>query len=166
MIAQNMPVGGLSLVTENHNAQKAAVGSIGQNNKGFVLLFITFLFLITAAPAYAGTGLGDFFSWFTGWAEDVHHAFTNDVPSMFERMYAWLVYWATYMKITLMISSIEFSWGVAKVILDDFGWTAIINSLLTSLPPDTQALISALKLPTAFEWVLTAYITRFVRSAI
>jgi len=159
MIAQTMPVDGLSLVTENHAAQTVKI----QNRKGFVFLFIAFLF---AAPAYAGTGLGDFFSWFTGWAEDVHHAFTNDVPSMFERMYAWLVYWVTYMKITLMISSIEFSWGVAKVILDDFGWTAIINSLLTSLPPDTQALISALKLPTAFEWVLTAYITRFVRSAI
>lgn len=155
MIAQTMPVEGLSLVTANPN-----------KSKSFALLFITFLFLFTATPAYAGAGLGDFFSWFTGWAEDIHHAFTNDVPSMFERMYAWLVYWVTYMKITLMISSIEFSWGVAKVILDDFGWTAIINNLLTSLPPDTQALISALKLPTAFEWVLTAYITRFVRTAI
>lgn len=155
MIHQNMPVGSPSLVTQNQ-----------KKSKGFILFLTAFLFLFVASPAYAGTGLGDFFSWLTGWAEDIHHAFTNDVPSMFERMYAWLVYWVTYMKITLMISSIEFSWGVAKVILDDFGWTAIINNLLTSLPPDTQALISALKLPTAFEWVLTAYITRFVRTAI
>ena len=163
MIAQIMPVGGPSLVTKNQTKYKTKTKS---KTYSFTFAFITMLMVLVTAPAYAGTGLGDFFSWFTGWAEDVHHAFTNDVPSMLERMYAWLVYWVTYMKITLMISSIEFSWGVAKVILDDFGWTAIINSLLTSLPPDTQALISALKLPTAFEWVLTAYITRFVRSAI
>ena len=158
-IAQYLHTDSLSLVT--------AKLKVNPKSKPLTtMLLIAAFSLVIATPAYAGTGLGDFFSWITGWGEDLYQLVSNDVPNMFERMYAWLVYWVTFIKISLMISSIQFSWGVAKVILDDFGWTLLINTLLTRLPQDTQALIYALKLPTAFEWVLTAYLTRFVRQAI
>jgi len=120
------------------------------------------ILLLIPLPVFAGTGLGDFFGFFTGWAEDIYLTVTNDVPSMLERLAAYVIYLVAYIKVELMINSITFAWGIAKVMLDDVGFASLLQSLINQLPGDLRSVLTLINFDKAVEWIMTAHVTRFV----
>lgn len=120
----------------------------------------------TANAASSGTGLFDFFSVASGFFDDIYTAVTVDAPSAFQRFLASVIEWATIIWLKMQIESIQFAWGVAKVILEDLQFGSSLNSVLSALPNDVKAFLAIIRFPDCIEILAGAHVTRFVMSII
>ena len=88
--------------------------------KYVIVMLCLFSFAVIAQePASTGSGLGSFFSGVNTFFNDVMQFLTVETPSMMQRFWAWAIEWFVMIKLYLQYESIKFSWGVAKVILED-----------------------------------------------
>lgn len=125
------------------------------------ILFLLFtLPLFAFAESYqgeAGTAqmAGDFFT-------DFWDLMTNDVPSVAQRFWAWIVIKAVEIKLYITLETIKFSWGVAKAILENFQVASRITAQINNLSPDIRQFFIDTKFVDALMVVINAHATRYV----
>lgn len=129
-----------------------------------------FLFSFVAfgqdTPAETVKGITGFFSKTTGFFEDTWTFMTVETPSAIQRFFAWVIIWGVKFWIVTQIEIIQFSWGVAKVILEDLALGTNLNAVLSSLPPDLKAFCVQARVLDAVEVLFTAHVTRFVMNIV
>jgi hypothetical protein len=75
---------------------------------------------------------------------------------------AFLIIQLTILKIELQISSLIFSWDIAKQVISQLNVVSEINSSLSLLPPDTLNLLNFFNVPAGLNLVLNAAVTKYV----
>ncbi|WP_417356610.1 MULTISPECIES: DUF2523 family protein [Gammaproteobacteria] len=123
-----------------------------------------FLFALLFSPMAFADSPGGFFEEVYGYLQSFWDAINNDVPSFFQRMVAYAIETLMYIKFYLMWLSLDFAWGVAKAILDDFQISELLLSLFNQLPDDLRQFLIDIKLFDAIGMMLNAHVTRFVLS--
>lgn len=124
------------------------------------LIFILFFAFIPSA--FAADGLAGFAQDIVDYGEYIKFFITDGIPSFFERVAAWAVQFYVYLKFTIYLESIKFSWGVAKVILQDLSITQHLESMFNYLPSSLRAFAFDCRIVDAINVVLNAYVTRIV----
>lgn len=127
-----------------------------------ILLFFPVVTFAAAPGAGQDWSFGAFFSSVYEFFSDVHDFFFTEVPGLFERAYAYFFEYYILLKIKAMIWSIDFSVGVAKVILSDIGLVSALQNAFDALPQNLYAAFTQLGIPRALNMILEAVITRFV----
>lgn len=120
----------------------------------------------TATQTADNAGMFGFFSFASGWFEDVYTAIAVDAPSSIQRLFAALIEWCAVAYLYAKVEAITFAWGVAKVILEDLAFGSTLNSLMSGLPQDVRAFIGVIRLPECIEILAGAHVTRFVMGLI
>ncbi len=88
--------------------------------------------------------------------------FFDDVPSMLQRLTGWLIVWLVKAKIYAQLELIKYSWGVAKVIIQDLNIMSQITSQMSILPQDVKQALVDMRLFDGVNLLFQAYMTRFV----
>lgn len=136
----------------------------------FTLVFVPVLAIAqdteTATQTADNSGMFGFFSFASGFFEDVYSAIAVDAPSAIQRLFAALIEWGAVAYLYAKVEAITFAWGVAKVILEDLAFGSTLNSLISGLPQDIRAFIGVIRLPECIEILAGAHITRFVMGII
>lgn len=136
--------------------------------KKLVFLIVLFVpvvvFAQTADPqtTQSNEGLFGFFTWISGWAEDLWQSVSVDAPSALQRLVARIYEFCFVIWLYMEIEGIKFAWGIAKVILSDLAFGSQLNGLLSALPQDIKALLSILRFTDCVEMLVSAHVTRFV----
>lgn len=125
-------------------------------------LLIIFLFL----PFLA---LGDTYQDVAGASQMVADSFDNmwkyffdDIPSMFQRLTGWLVVWLVKAKLFIYLELMQYSWGVAKVIIADLNIMSQITAQISLLPQDVRQAFVDMRLFDGANLLFQAYVTKFV----
>ena len=126
------------------------------------LIFAFCFVFASSAFAADGGGLGGFAQSIVDYAEYFKYFITDGIPSFFERMAAWAVEMYVYLKFVMYLETIKFSWGVAKVILQDLSITQHLETMFSYLPSSLRAFAFDCRIVDAINVVLNAYVTRFV----
>ena len=128
----------------------------------FILfLFLPFLALGDTYQDVAGTSqmVADSFG-------DMWDFFFDDVPSMFQRLTAWAVIWLVKAKLYLQLELMQYSWGVAKVIIADLNIMSQITAQMSLLPQDVRQACVDMRFFDGVNLLLNAYMTKFVMNFI
>jgi hypothetical protein len=88
--------------------------------------------------------------------------FSVDIPDFIDRLFAYLVEFIIYMKVTILIYSVESAFSVAKLILADVGFIQLVEKFAGNLPADIRNAAVELKIFQAFNLIVEAYLARFV----
>lgn len=88
--------------------------------------------------------------------------FFDDVPSMFQRLTGWAIVWAVKAKIYVQLELMQYSWGVAKVIIQDLNIMSQITSQISILPQDVRQALVDMRLFDGMNLLFNAYMTKFV----
>lgn len=128
--------------------------------KKLLFIFLCFVPFLANAGLYtdisgAAQMVGDFF-------DDVWTFAFEDVPSMFQRLTAWLIVWMVKAKLYFMFEAMQYSWGVAKVIIADLNIMSQITSQMSALPVDVRQALVEMRLFDAINLLFQAYMTKFV----
>lgn len=86
----------------------------------------------------------------------------DDIPTMLERFWAWLIVWLVKVKIYTQIELMKFSWNVAKVIIADLNIMSQITANMSLLPQDVRQAFVDMRLFDGINLILNAYVTKFV----
>lgn len=119
-------------------------------------------FAISDASGSGSWSFGGFFSEVEAFFEMIHNFIFTQIPLMFQRAVEYFYYYSILIKIKSIIFFMEISFGVAALFLADIGLASAMNSAVSALPQDMQALVSSLGLIRAINIVIEAYIARFV----
>jgi hypothetical protein len=92
--------------------------------------------------------------------------FFDDVPSMFQRLTAWAVIWLVKAKLYLQLELMQYSWGVAKVIIQDLNIMSQITAQMALLPQDVRQACVDMRFFDGVNLLFNAYITKFVMNFI
>lgn len=87
---------------------------------------------------------------------------TSGIYEFFTEWFATFVQWLTVGAIEFTIVAIQFSWDVAKAILNDLNVSSHLNSAWNSLPGDSLSYASLIRLPEALNIVLSSVVTKYV----
>lgn len=123
--------------------------------------YVIFAILLLPVPAFADTGIGAFFSWIVELGDSFWTLATDTAPSVIERFFAWVIEWAVMIKAYLFYQSIQFSWSVASVILEDIALGSQLNAALGFLPQDIQAALVQMRILDGVEIIIQAFVARF-----
>ncbi len=130
------------------------------------LLFILFLFLPFVA-------LGDEYKDVAGSSQmvadsfgDMWLFFFDDIPSAIQRATAWFIVWAVKAKLYFQFEMIKYSWGVAKVIIENLNIMSQITAQLGALPQDVRQACVDMRLFDGMNLLFTSYVTKFVMNFI
>lgn len=130
----------------------------------FKKLILITLICFTPSAFAADWSLGEFFSTINTFTDDVSSFLFDDVPSLIDRMIAYIIEFITYIYIKMMIYGIQTSFRVAELILSDFGFTQAIEQYANLLPPDMRNAAVNMQIFNALNLIVEAYIARFVIS--
>ncbi|QTE84363.1 DUF2523 family protein [Shewanella algae] len=126
-------------------------------------LFIALAVLFFMPSAYANTGgIAGFAQQVIDYGADFWLAITEGVPDMFMRMTAWAFEAAVYLKFMLYLEGIKFSWGVAKLVLQDLSISQTLNTFAGALPSTLRAVLVDIRFFDAVNVILQAFVTRMV----
>lgn len=92
--------------------------------------------------------------------------FFDDVPSMFQRLTGWAIVWLVKAKLFFQLELMQYSWGVAKVIIQDLNIMSQITSQISLLPQDVRQALIDMRLFDGMNLLFNAYMTRFVMNFI
>ncbi len=122
-----------------------------------LFLFVPFLALGDTYQNAAGTSqmIADSFG-------EMWTYFFDDVPSMFQRLTAWAVVWLVKAKLFIQLELMQYSWGVAKVIIADLNIMSQITAQMSLLPQDVRQALVDMRLFDGINLLLNAYMTKFV----
>jgi hypothetical protein len=126
--------------------------------------FITFLFIFF--PFFV---LADTYQDIAGASQMVADSFGemwaflfDDVPSLLQRATAWFVVWSVKAKIFLQLEFMKYSWGIAKIIIQDLNIMSQITSQISILPQDVRQALIDMRLFDGINLLFQAFMTRFV----
>jgi len=86
----------------------------------------------------------------------------QDQFTFFEDFVAFFVVQLTIAKISFMLWSMEFSWGVAQAVLDQLSIGAQVEALWAATDSVLLSWLSFFKIPQALNMIMTAGTTKFV----
>jgi len=92
--------------------------------------------------------------------------FFDDVPSMLQRLTGWLIVWVVKAKLYFQLEIIQYSWGVAKVIIADLNIMSQITAQMSLLPQDVRQACVDMRFFDGMNLLLNAYMTKFVMNFI
>lgn len=133
--------------------------------KKFAPLLLLFLPLFALADTGSGLSISDFFEWVANLGSDIWNLMTVDTPNMIHRMWAFIIEWYLLLQFYWLKELLEFSWLVAKAILQDLNVVSQIITLSNSLPPDLKQTLIDLRVFDAVALILDAIIARFILDA-
>ena len=128
-------------------------------------LLLLFLPLFALADTGSGLSISDFFEWIANLGNDIWNLMTVDTPNMIHRMWAFIIEWYLLLQFYWLKELLEFSWLVAKAILQDLNVVSQIIALSNSLPPDLKQTLIDLRVFDAVALILDAIIARFILDA-
>ncbi|MDO6785908.1 DUF2523 family protein [Neptunomonas phycophila] len=99
--------------------------------------------------------ISNFFTFIENWINSGIYTFFTEVT-------AYAIESAILGYINMLAWVIPFAWGVAKVILEDFGITSMIETAWNILPSDTRHLLAFFAVDDALNIILNAAVTKFV----
>ncbi len=122
-----------------------------------VFLFVPFIAMGDTYQDIAGASqmVADSFS-------EMWTYFFDDVPSMLQRLTGWLVVWLVKAKLFVKLELMQYSWGVAKVIIADLNIMSQITAQMTALPQDVRQALIDMRLFDGINLLFQAWMTRFV----
>jgi hypothetical protein len=88
--------------------------------------------------------------------------FFDDVPSMLQRLTAWAIVWYVKAELFVKLELMKYSWGVAKIIIQDLNIMSQITSQMSLLPQDVRQAFVDMRLFDGINLLFQAYMTRFV----
>ncbi|WP_281556537.1 DUF2523 family protein [Thalassomonas sp. RHCl1] len=86
----------------------------------------------------------------------------TDTPNMLHRFAAWLLEYWVQLKLYVYLELMKFSWGVAKVIIEDLSIMSQITAQMSLLPIDVRQAFVDMRLFDGINLILNAYVTKFV----
>lgn len=99
------------------------------------------------------------------WAADVFNgigAFIEHSPNFIERIFAYLIEFAVYVKFYLMLQTMEFAYGIAQALISNLGIDSLVSDAVSSLPAEQRGIFQAFGALRAITILLEAAVTRFV----
>ena len=99
--------------------------------------------------------LTDFMDSILNWLEEGQFSF-------FEDLVAYIMVQLTIGKVTFMLWSIQFSWGVAQSVLDQLSIGSQIEAIWAATDSVVLSWLSFFKIPQALNMIMTAGTTKFV----
>lgn len=82
-------------------------------------------------------------------------------PDFIDRIFAYLIELYMYLQFKAMLATVKFMWGIASVIVSDFGISGIINNAISSISPALGGLLAKIGFFDGVQIVMTASVTRF-----
>lgn len=82
-------------------------------------------------------------------------------PDFIDRVFAYIVELYMYLQIKSLLWSVKFMWGIASVIISDFGVSGIINSAVGHISPALGGFLYKFGFFDGIGIVLNAAVTRF-----
>ncbi|WP_462174333.1 DUF2523 family protein [Pseudoalteromonas xiamenensis] len=129
--------------------------------KTTVTLFFILFAPLALADDYSTTLVG-ILKWGNDFLTDFWEMFDSDIPDMITRFFAWLIEYATLIKLKIEFETVKFSWQVAREIIENFQVGSRIASAASSLPKDVQAALVDMRAFDALNVVIQALTTRYV----
>ena len=83
-------------------------------------------------------------------------------PDFIDRIIAYCIEMYLYLQIKSYLWSVKFFWGIASVVISDFGINGIVTSAISSLSPVTAGFLSRFGFFDGIPLILNAGVTRFV----
>jgi hypothetical protein len=99
--------------------------------------------------------ISNFFTYIQDWLE-------SGIYEFFTQATAYMIESAILGYINTLALMIPFAWGVAKVILEDFGITSMIETAWNVLPSEARQMIAFFAIDDALNIILNAAVTKFV----
>lgn len=133
-----------------------------------MIKLILFVLLSFSLPVFAATdntgswSFGSIFSHIAAFFDMIENFIFIEIPLMVQRATEYFYYYAILLKIKSLMFFIEVSFGVAALLISDIGLASMLNSAISSLSQDMQAMISQLGFVRAFNIVIEAFIARYV----
>jgi len=98
--------------------------------------------------------------------KDMWGFFFDDVPSVLERWASYAIIWLVKAKLYAYKELMQFSWGVAKVIIQDLNIMSQITANMSLLPQDVRQALVDMRLFDGVNLLFQAYATKFVMNFI
>jgi hypothetical protein len=86
------------------------------------------------------------------------------IYDLFVSLYSWVIIKITIWNFTALMYSLQFSFDIAKEIMQQLNITNEMNNLLATLPPDTYQQLQFFNVIEGINLLLNAAATRFVMS--
>lgn len=100
--------------------------------------------------------------WFQESIQQVLNWFTTDQYSFWEEWVAYILIQLTIWKIEFMAWSVQFSWGVAKAVLDQLQISQQLNDMWAATDSYVLGWLTYLKIPDGINMLLSSFVTRLV----
>ncbi|MGF1760012.1 DUF2523 domain-containing protein [Photobacterium sagamiensis] len=111
------------------------------------------LILVLLLPSFAYAAEGPF---------DSLISVITGFPDFVEKMFAYLIEWAVYIKFVLYMHSLEFAYGVAQHLVANLGLMDAVNAAMSSLSPDQRAIFETYGAREGLVIIINGLMTRFV----
>lgn len=86
----------------------------------------------------------------------------NRPVELIEQTFAYITSILVYWQLKMLISSIDFAWGVARDILDNMGVSTLLAQMYASFNPMALGILNYFRIPEFIDTIMGAYATRFV----
>ena len=90
----------------------------------------------------------------------------DDVPTMWDRFFAWLVVWYVKAKLYAYLALIKFSWQVGQVIIADLNIMSQVTANIALLPADVRQAFIDMRLFDGINILFGSFMTKFVMRTI
>ncbi|WP_415721573.1 DUF2523 family protein [Photobacterium ganghwense] len=108
------------------------------------------------------SGLSDsLITWFVGLTNEFWAWFEHS-PTFFERMFAYLIEFAVYVKFYLFLQTLEFAHGVAQALITNIGLDSLVSDAIGGLSGEHRQVFAAFGVLKAITIMMEAAVTRFV----
>jgi len=126
---------------------------------------IVVIFIVFTPSAFASDwSFGEIFSIVDTLNTNVSTFLFDDVPDLFTRLFAYVIEFIIYMTIKVKITGIELAFYIANLVLSDFGFVQLIESLAGQLPTDIRYAAVKMRIFDAFNLIVEAYLARLAMS--
>ena len=95
-------------------------------------------------------------------AQDISDFFENSIYQFFVDLFAYLIVWFQEMKLRWLIFLVQFSWDIAKQIMQDLNITGFLNNMYNHLDSRILNVMLYFKIPDALNTIINAYLTRYI----
>ncbi|WP_415721607.1 DUF2523 family protein [Photobacterium ganghwense] len=110
----------------------------------------------------SGSALSDsLVTWFVGLINEFWAWFEHS-PTFFERMFAYLIEFAVYVKFYLFLQTLEFAHGVAQALISNIGLDSLVSDAIGGLSSEHRQVFAAFGVLKAITIMMEAAVTRFV----
>jgi len=87
---------------------------------------------------------------------------TDNIYDFVVWIFRGFVEYSTLESLKFALVAVNFSWDVAKAILQDLQFAALLTNAFTALPGEVQGLLNICRVPDAISLLVTAMVTKYV----